>query len=231
MPNILQKFTKNKPVFYGTLGVIGLGAIVYYRHKQATASATPADTTGTDNINPNTGFAYGSPEDQAALAQQSGYVGDPFGGGSYGTSGSTGTPPPVTAPPETREQWISHAQNILPNGHSAAVRQALVEVLSGLTVTSDERRIFLEAVGVLGQPPGGYPTPIKVKDTSGHPGTGDVTVPNVIGEHFKQAQNKLQDAGLHVRKTHSDIAIVTSETPHAGTKVKKGSTITVGGHK
>jgi len=175
------KFTKNKPLFYGTLGVIGLGAIVYYRHKQSATPPLSSDTTGTSNIDPNTGFAYGSPEEAAALAQQSGggFVGDPFGGGTFGSGGDTGNPPPTPAPvpaPDTREQWISHAQNVLPNGHSAAVRQALVEVLSGLTVTSAERRIFLEAVGVLGEPPGGYPKPIKVKDTSGHPGGDLVTV-------------------------------------------------------
>jgi hypothetical protein len=221
---MLEKFTKNKPVFYGTLAVIGIATIVYYRRKQSQAAST-VDTTD----------ASGDMTDQFS----GGYAGDPYGGGTYGSSGGTGSyynpPPPANANQLlTREDWLKEAYKILPGGGSAEVHTALINVLGGLSVTSAERRIFLEAVGVLGDPPGGYPKPIRVRDTPGHPSVHPVgkttTVPDVIGDHFDRAQNKIQAAGLRAHKAHPDIHIVTSERPSAGTKVDIGSTVTVGGH-
>jgi hypothetical protein len=60
---------------------------------------------------------------------------------------------------------------VLP-GDQNTIRVALVDVLAGITVTTAQKNIFLEAVGVIGQPPGSYPTPIKTSDTSAQPGGG-----------------------------------------------------------
>src|SRR5579871_3811345 len=43
--NFLHKFAKNKPLFYGTLGLGAVGAIWYYRRQQA-ANAASSSTTG-----------------------------------------------------------------------------------------------------------------------------------------------------------------------------------------
>ena len=247
--NFLHKFAKNKPLFYGTLGLGAVGAIWYYRRQQA-ANAASSSTTGaatsatgqqTDpagnvgTIDPQTGYVYGSPEDIQALDQMSygsgGYVGNPYDGGTYGTGGGSGSGGGGGGGGgggiQTREQWIAKAQSILPNGHSADVRTALVEVLSGLTVTTEQKRVFLEAVGVLGEPPGGYPKPIKTKDTSGHPQPGDVTVPNVVGDTYSQAVTKLHAAGLTAKKSQPAVKNVGRQSPDAGAKVKKGSQVTL----
>jgi hypothetical protein len=240
----LAKFTKNKPLFFGTLGVLGIGAVLYYRHKSAASAASAATGAGTvtdpdgnvcSALNPATGFCPGTPGDQAALAQANGggFVGDPFGGGSFGTGGggTGGGTGNISNPITTKEEWIQEAERVLPNGHSADVRNALLGVLGGLTVTQDQRRIFLEAAGTLGDPPGGYPKPIKVSDTGGHPGAKKVKVPDVKGDHFKQAQFKISASGLHARKDKPDIVIVTGEHPEAGTEVDRGSTVILSGHK
>lgn len=241
----LKKFTKNKPLFFGTLAVIGIGAVLYFRHRQATAAGTVGTTGGTvtdpagnvcSAVNPSTGFCPGTPEDQAGMSQLSsgGFAGNPFGGGTFGTSGfpggtggATGTPPNDLT---TKEAWVQAAEQILPNGGSATVRNALLGVLGGLTVTKAERDIFLEAVGVLGDPPGGYPKPIKISDTAGHPGPVKVVVPNVKGEHYAQAAIKIQHAGLIPERMEPNVGIVEIERPAAGTHVNKGTKVLLG-HK
>jgi hypothetical protein len=100
-------------------------------------------------VNPATGYCPGSPQDVQAS-------------GAGATGGGTGG---VT----TNTDWINEALGVVP-GDQNAIRTALVDVLAGMTVTTAQKNIFLEAVGVIGQPPGGYPTPIKTSDTSAQPG-------------------------------------------------------------
>jgi hypothetical protein len=231
----LEKFTKNKPLFYGTLAVIGVGAIWYYRHKQASASAAAGFTDPAGNTcsapNPATGFCPGTAEDQQAMTQlaSTGFVGQPQGGGTFGSTGGATGGGNITNQITTKEEWVRAAENFLPNGHSTEVRNALLGVLGGLTVTSAERRIFLEAVGGLGDPPGGYPKPIKVSDSTGHPGGSRVTVPNVIGKEHTQAAQALRAAGLAPHATvGTEISwIVGKEIPSAGTRVSRGSGVTI----
>ncbi len=219
----LAKFTRNKPLFYGTLAALGLASVLYYRHRQAAAAADTADSSGTDTTAADSGSAYGT-------GTGGGYAGDPYGGGSYGTGGFSGTGGATGTDLTTREAWMAEAENILPNGHSATVRSALLGVLGGLTVSSSDRSVFLEAVGVLGDPPGGYPNPIRVHDTTGHPAPGKVTVPDVKGETFDRAQHRMVQAGLVPRKVKPDIHIVTGESPAAGSKVARGTTVHLSGH-
>jgi hypothetical protein len=240
-----KKFTNNKPLFYGTLGVVGIGAVLYFRHRQSTAASAATGTSGTVTdpdgnvcaaLNPDTGFCPGSPGDQAAIQQMAGggFAGNPFGGGTFGTSGigdgTGGATGQTVNDLTTKEAWVQAAESILPNGSSATVRDALLGVLGGLTVTQAQRDIFLEAVGVLGDPPGGYPKPIKVSDTSGHPGSGKVTVPSVKGMHYDQAAVVIKHAGLDPQRAEPNVGIVETESPSAGSHVQKGSVVLLG-HK
>src|ERR1700758_2678620 len=79
----------SKPMAYVTLAGGAVVAFLVFRHYQnasaanaAASAANPANTAPPD-IDPATGFPYGSPEDEAALAQQNGYgvsgVGAGFG--------------------------------------------------------------------------------------------------------------------------------------------------------
>ena len=241
--NALKKFTKNKPLFFGTLGVIGIASVLYFRHKQAaqgaianaasvSGSVTDPDGNTCAVLNPSTGFCPGTPSDLAAMQQSQGFVGDPFGGGTFGTGNQdSGGPNPSPGSGQdltTKEAWVQAAESVLPNGQSATVRNALLGVLGGLTVSQQERDIFLEAVGVLGDPPGGYPKPIKVKDTKGQPGPSKVTVPNVIGKHYAQAAMVITHAGLKPERLEKNVGIVGVEEPHAGNHVSKGSVVKLG---
>lgn len=82
---------QKKTALYIVFGVAAIGGVVWYRHRNAPAADTT--TTPTDaEIDPSTGYAYGSPEDAAALLAQANYVTptDPTGGGSSSVP-STGT--------------------------------------------------------------------------------------------------------------------------------------------
>lgn len=163
----------------------------------STPSAVPAstDATGTsDAIDPATGIPY-SEEGGADVAGYSGYQ-IPYGsdGGGYDAAGSgfdaagypigseadlawqaeqdgtaaTGTTSTVTGI-TTNADWVTEAESGVIPGSVSTISAAVSKVLGGLAVTSAQRDLFLEAVGVIGQPPQGYPQPIKLTDTSSQP--------------------------------------------------------------
>jgi hypothetical protein len=113
-------------------------------------------------VDPSTGYCPGTPQDLAA--QQS-------------TGTGTVSATPTSTAPETNSAWLTDALQVLPGGNTSANEAALAGVLGGLTVTTAQQQIFLEAVGIIGAPPQGYPQPIKTSDTSAQPGsTGTKTV-------------------------------------------------------
>lgn len=119
-------------------------------------------------VNPATGFCPGTPQDIAASSHGTGT------GTGTGSSGITNT------------DWINEALGVLP-GDQETIRVALVNVFAGNTVTSAQKAIFQEAVGVIGPPPGSYPTPIRVSDTPAHP--GPVPAPKPAPGGIKRAGN------------------------------------------
>lgn len=178
-----------KPALIGGIGVTaGILIFAYVKHRNTAAAAAPAasaDTTGSTSdasgIDPNTGLPYA---DESAGG---GYGYNPYAGGGngygypqdcyYGVDPSTGqclSQPTTAAGYTTNSEWAAAAEQDLENeGYSLATASAAVsKVLGGLTVTADQQSIFLQAVGIEGQPPQGYPKPIKVIDTPGQPGSG-----------------------------------------------------------
>jgi hypothetical protein len=163
----------------------------------STASATP-DTTATDPnaIDPNTGIPYSQEGGADVSGYGSGYQ-IPYGtgGGGYDAAGSgfdaagypmgseadlawqaeqngsatTGTTTTTTTGITTNADWVTEAESGVIPGSVSTISAAVSKVLGGLAVTSAQRDLFMEAVGVLGQPPQGYPQPIKLTDTSAQP--------------------------------------------------------------
>lgn len=192
----------------------------------ASTSTDPAGNVGT--IDPATGYVYGSPQDEAALSQAADAGYSDYGG--LDTAGGTGDIDPetgyevgsiadeqalgeVTATTgtsaqstpstgiSTNSQWVTQAVATLP-GDSSTITTALTSVLGGLTVTTAQQQLFMEAVGLLGAPPGGYPTPIKTSDTAGQPGTGTTRAAfsptSVVGETLSAAGAALSSHGYNV---------------------------------
>lgn len=210
-------------------------------------------------VDPTSGYCPGTPEDQSAQ-EQALYGSQVYG---YGGSGSSGIgypgngageytdpngvvclnpdadgycPQTVSGTPTTNQitsnaQWVQEVDKLFPS-----YTQAVAMVLGGVPVTTAQKNQFLEAVGVFGQPPQGYPSPIQTTDTPGQPTTvppvsSTVKVPSVTGERANAAITKLTAAGLKSRTSPSrnpaKTYTVTSQNPSAGATVSKGSTVTL----
>lgn len=178
-----------KYVVGGVVAGGGIAIIVFVRSRKASQANTANQTAAqaglvTDPagnqcaaVDPNSGYCPGSPEDVSYQQSASGYYGTPGGVSGAGTTapvpsdgGSQGTTPIAPTGPQTNAEWVTAALAVLPGGDTPENEAALAGVLGGLTVTTAQKDIFLEAVGLVGQPPQGYPAPIKTSDTAGHPG-------------------------------------------------------------
>jgi len=56
-----------------------------------------------------------------------------------------------------------------------------------------------------------------------------VTVPDVRGQRYESAAESLTDAGLRAERSSPYVGKVTRESPHSGSKVPKGTMITLSG--
>jgi hypothetical protein len=225
---------KHKVVVWGGIAIGGIAAVLIWRRQAANSAAnatspTATSATGTGTIDPTTGLPEGSPEDQAALQS---FYGDGFsqvGGGGFNPwpvsqpapTGGGGTTTAVS----TNDQWLIAAEKSLPNGHSAAVETALARVLGGLTVTWAQRALFLEAQGIVGQPPQGYPKPIKLANGGGDTGGSHqkVVVPEEVGKLYMAAAADLEKHGL---KSHFEgRGEIRDQKPAAGEEVRRGTVV------
>jgi hypothetical protein len=170
---------QKKTALYIGGGVVILGGIVWYRHKQ-TASTTVDSTATTDaEIDPATGYAYGSPEDAAALAQQATYVTptDPTGGGSSSIpTGGTGY--------ASNGAWVQGVENYLTSSglvqDPTALSSALGKYITGSYVAggSSDESLINQAIAAQGYPPvsgsSGYPPAINRNPPNGAATSGTV---------------------------------------------------------
>lgn len=138
----------------GTLAVI-LG-VAYYRHRSATGTsvAAPVDASTDGGVVADTSTADGL----------GGF--DSSGGGADFGDPNTSTGSVTAAGPTyaNNEEWASAAEAAL--GDTAAVSNAINRVLGGRAVTSNQKGLFDEALGLIGTPPSPYP-PIHVTNAGG----------------------------------------------------------------
>jgi hypothetical protein len=167
------------PVLIGGLAITGgIIAFAYYRRRNepAPAPVSPVDPS----IAADTGaYDYAQASDAAGYntiypptsQNYSPYGYDVYGNPLPAPTGATG----ASGIYSTNSDWANAGESALEDGGVtlAVSTLAISRVLGGLTVTSAQRDYFLQAVGLLGPPPQGYPQPIKLTDT----GTGPATPP------------------------------------------------------
>lgn len=245
----------NKKIAIG-IGVAAVAIFVYmyYRQKQqANAQSTTADQSG--QVDPQTGYPYGSAEDQAALAAMSGQTlptydsassvggqiigydqyGQPVYSQGYG-GGAGGTPGYPVGPGSysSNAQWGQAAEQSLGSTGADAIAAALGKYLTGSPVTPDQITVIQQAIAVQGYPPvggpNGFPPSYKTVENPPPPQGQKVTVPNVVRQRVEEAEDRLNAAGL---KSRTNIPrgnhpyIVTAQSPRAGAQVSKGSMVTL----
>lgn len=156
-----------KTALYVGGGIVAVAAILVYRKRKAATAAANAGVSSAD-IDPATGFAYGSAEDQAALAAQGGSitaVGGP-GGGTAGTS----TPSIPGTGFRTNAEWsqavISYMVSSGVVTDPGPVGQALGLYLNGRPA-GDFRQLIEQAIAIEGLPPVAGPNgfPPAINDT------------------------------------------------------------------
>lgn len=233
-------------VYAGGAGLAAVIGIAYWRHRNAAQAATSTDTTAAPDpnaVDPSTGNTYAQEAAGNTGSFPYGGVSD-YGGSYYGTGNITGYDQngnPVYSSGitgnlqfTTNADWASEAESLLLSAGitEQASATAISRVLAGLSVTSAQQDIFMQAIGLIGQPPpNGYPKPIKVTDTPQQPPpttSTKATVPNVVGMHYSNAYNELTALGLHVtpHPQHSEYT-VKSQSISPGTQVAKGTTINI----
>lgn len=183
-------------------GVVILGGIVWYRQKQQAKTATPnSDQTG--EIDPATGFPYGSAEDAAALAAQTSYQ------SASSSSSSSSTSTSFT----TNAQWSQAAiEYMLSNGlvaDSTALSTALGKFLTGAYVTDSQVSLIEQAIAVEGKPPvagtNGYPPSLNRSTSSS---SSDSNVTHVISLHVTSATSNSLTFGWSYLKHTPDFQLV-----------------------
>lgn len=220
------KVNKKAAIAVGGISFVVAG-VVYYRQKRQAAASASASTdtaaaTGSD-IDPVTGYAYGSPEDQAALdAMQSG-TGLP----SYDSSSSVGgqiigydgSGAPVygngvvsTAPNAgpgaftSNAAWAQYAEDYLINttgADASAVGNALGKYISGQPLTADMISVVQQAIAFAG--------PVPVAGSSGNPPNWITQTTGTTGSGPPAAKTKVIIAPRN--ETVSRLAVENHWTP------------------
>lgn len=243
-----------KYLYWGIGGVVVIGGIIYWRHQSSAASTANTATTGSaaSSFDPNA-VDPNSPTGQTYAEESSGDLGS-FGyggvsdyGGSYYGNGdivgydqygnpiySTGITGNQTY--TTNSEWATQAEDDLATMgvDSGTAATAISKILAGLPVTTQQQDLFMQAVGLDGQPPQGYPQPIKLTTTPSQPNppttnANTVTVPNVAGQSAGVAHDLIVAAGLvpTAPSAQKPEMKASGTNPKAGTKVKSGSKVTI----
>lgn len=246
---------KNEAIVAGVGAAALLGIVLYRYQKQqqaaqaAAAAAAAAQAPGTgagtsDEIDPSTGFPYGSAEDASALTTMSGYNSPVaglgyndtsylYGGGAY----YPGSGYPLSSGFTSNAQWSQAAEDYLVNtggGDANTVGNALGKYITGQPVDAAGQAIINQAIAFEGYPPvsgpDGYPPSIRT-GTTPPPPAAQITVPNVVGQNLLTAIANIQKAGL---KEHTITMAaygnpgnwkVNGQNPAAGSKMAAGGTV------
>lgn len=158
-----------KTAILGGAAVVILAGIVYMRSRKASQAAATANAGANTGIDPATGYAYGSAEDAAALANQASYINPsvpyaPGGGGGLSDTGTLG-PGGFT----NNAQWAQYAETTLASNGAvsdiSALSAAIGKYLTDQPVNGDQQSLINQAIAIAGYPPvsgpSGYPPSIN----------------------------------------------------------------------
>lgn len=160
--------TKKNTAYVIGAGVVLVGGIAWYRSRGTAAAADVGTGEATSDIDPATGFAYGSAEDANALAGQSAsWSGGSAGGGDGTLDGGAPTPAAYT----TNGQWAQAVEQYLVDETEAdpnTVGNALGKYITGQPMSTDQVNIVQQAIAFGGYPPvngpTGYPPSYRTAD-------------------------------------------------------------------
>lgn len=227
---------KSGYVWAGVAIVTVIVGVAYSRRSHPSSSSSGSSgvssaSTAAASIDPQTGYPYGSAEDEAALAQlQSsaygyGAYGSAYGEGAYygytgtGINGASANTGPGTF--TDNAYWLAYASENITGYAASDIQAALSAYLAGVPLTATQMSIVQVALGVAGTPPNPPPTPTLAStgssssSSSSSSGSGTTTAtkpPRVIGKTVAQGIAAIQAAGFVIGTvSESGIAGVRNE--------------------
>lgn len=163
---------KKKVAIIVGVGGAGIAGYVLYRNSQLKSSGSSTAGYSTADVDPQTGYPYGSPEDQAALAALSGgtigqsntgasFVGgqtigyDQFGNPIYGQGGGGGGGGGVGGPGSftNNAQWTAFCESIMGSSGADPIAAALGKYLLGQALSDEQVTVVQQATAIGGFPP------------------------------------------------------------------------------
>ena len=214
-------------------------------------STDPATGATYGDENSGSGGTYGAYGDQGTSAAggtypwdgTTGNAADPYSldpqtGETYGNQGQVGGVTGSNGPPfpnnSAWENWaVQQLQTNDPGISQGDLTTALGLYLNGQPVSAAEKTLVFDARGTAGDPPvagpNNYPPNVRTNGETGPPKT-TVAVPNVVGQPQEAAFAILSEAGLKAEGTKVEpgkTLVVDKQSPAAGRKVAKGSTVTL----
>jgi len=166
---------KKKTALIIGAAAVGVGGIVWWRERNGTGSTVTTDATATGDIDPATGFVYGTPEDLAALASQGGDLSSV--GGVTNTGGGGGQPTGgIGNSYATNGQWVQAVIQFMTDNSlvedATQLSAALGAYITGAFVDPNGPypSLIQQAIAVQGYPPiagsNGYPPAINTQPSN-----------------------------------------------------------------
>lgn len=156
-------FPKKTVVLVGG-GIAVLAVIVYFRQK---ANATDPSLAGAAEINPATGYPFGSAEDAAAMAAQAAYISPGGVGSGGGGGGGTDVPGRFVSNSAWSQYVLTYMMDNDIISDASVLAGALGKYLAGQPVTPAEAGLISQAIAIADKPPlagpTGYPPSINTQ--------------------------------------------------------------------
>lgn len=219
MADTIKLFGSNvpKPLVIGGGAAIIIGGIFYYRKNQANAaSQASVNAAGSSEIDPATGYPYGSAEDAAALSAQGDYqnpIQGAYGFAGYGGGAAANFGSGAPGSFANNAEWAQFVENYEINntgGDSAAVGNAIGKYISGQPLTTDAMvSLVQQAIAIGGYPPTSGP--------NGHPPGYVTALPgSTIPPPISTAKAGVITGLKQTAKTRTSFTVAWNATPASG---------------
>jgi hypothetical protein len=225
-----------KPVVYAGAGVAVIGGVLIVREmrsRSAASAAAPADTSSTDTT--------GDTSDSSLYGDDTGD--DMLGSDGYGLYDPNsqqyiypGTSPIASPTISTNAEWTQEVISYFSGlGDTGSYSSAIGVAEAGRCLTAGQLQLVDNAIAAMGTPPQAWPVaPFECGGATGGspvPKTTQGTVPNVVGKVSETAEVAILGAGFKVKwsttRKGGVVYDVTAQSPRAGAKATKGSTVTL----
>lgn len=203
--------TQQKWLLGGGIAAGGIVGVIFLRRASSSSSnannASASGTADSSDIDPATGYPYGSAADDEALEAEYGAYGTTEGElGEYDPLTGTYVGEEATTAISTNAEWTQYALSELEDAgyNSTTAAAALGAYLGGTPLTTDQYQIVQTALGLAGNPPTSVGAPqlassssnTSSSSSSSSSSTSPFNAGSVIGSTLSEANQLLTQNGI-----------------------------------